>query len=160
MVRAAATLSAVLACVLANGCSGNAEKPQYYVVSPPIAFAMLRDTPEITILDLRSREEFVDAGGHLHRALNIPLPELAERMSSVDIFDDTTFLVYCRGGDDCGARGMEILGQLGYDDAVLMAGGLPGWTHCGYGTVRTAAVENGPEARPGGGPEKRGGGAP
>lgn len=121
---------------LAAGCSVNGKGRRYYVVSPPIAFSMLRDTPDLTILDLRSHQEFTGGEGHLYRAVNIPLDELAERVGELVPYRDTTFLVYCRGEvDDCGPRGMEILRGQGYEDAILIAGGLAGWRARGYGTV-------------------------
>ena len=129
-------LPLVIVAGLAAGCSVNGTGRDYYVVSPPIAFSMLRDTPDLTILDLRTPEEFAGGEGHLYRAVNIPLDELAVRVGELALYRDTTFLVYCRGeADDCGSRGMEILRGQGYEDAILMAGGLPGWRACGYGTV-------------------------
>src|SRR5262245_1175610 len=59
------------------------ERPPYRKVTPPVAFEILRDSPDILILDLRSREEFLGDTGHIYTALNIPLERLAERLVEI-----------------------------------------------------------------------------
>lgn len=50
-------------------------------------------TSEMTVLDVRPREEF--EAGHFPGAVSIPLPQLAERHTELPV--DTDVVVYCRG---------------------------------------------------------------
>jgi rhodanese-related sulfurtransferase len=121
----------------AGGCRssrGDAENPGFRV-RPPVAFEMLLDAPSLTILDLRQPGEFEGDLGHVYRAWNVPLEELPDRLSELGWLADQTFLVYCRGGDDCGERAMRIFLEKGFRDAVLIEGGVEAWLRDGYTTV-------------------------
>jgi rhodanese-related sulfurtransferase len=135
------TVPIVLLPLLLSGCSlfRRGERPAYRKLSPPIAFEMARDNPEMLILDLRPPEEYNGETGHLRRARNFPLDRLPYRLLEIDSFRDATILVYC-GTVECGERGMSVLQSSGFEDAVLMDGGIEGWIHEGFKTVlpRTA----------------------
>jgi rhodanese-related sulfurtransferase len=111
------------------------ERPPYRKVSPPVAFEILRDSPEILVLDLRSREEFLGDTGHVYTALNIPLEKLADRLVEIAPYRQDTFLVYCRGNDPCGEQGMAILVSSGFENPILIEGGMDGWIRSGFRTV-------------------------
>jgi rhodanese-related sulfurtransferase len=110
------------------------ERPAYRKVSAPIAFEIIRDTPETLILDLRSPEEYLGETGHLRRALNIPLDRLSFRLLEISAWRQETVLVYCRTGDPCGEEGMAILLSSGFEDAMLIDGGIDGWIREGFKT--------------------------
>lgn len=151
----AAALPLLLSCSLWKRARNNG--PGYRLATPPVAFAMLRDSPGLFILDLRTAEEFLGPLGHLVRATNLPLEELPEQLANlperfVELSgsQERTFLVYCRGGDDCGEQGIALLREKGFRYPVLMAGGIEAWIERGFGTVRSD--ENGddeqvPQAR-------------
>ena len=104
-------------------------------VKAPIAFEMLRDNPEeLLVVDLREPEEYRGPLGHLHRARNVPLSQLPWRLAELSGYRRQTFLVYCRN-DDCGPQGMQILVTNGFDNAVLLDGGIEAWLRLGFGTV-------------------------
>jgi rhodanese-related sulfurtransferase len=111
------------------------ERPPFRKISPPVAFEVLRDSPDVLVLDLRSRKEFLSDTGHIYRARNIPLERLSERMLEIAPFRDDTFLVYCRGNDTCGEEGMTILVSSGFENAILIDGGIDGWIRSGFRTV-------------------------
>lgn len=111
------------------------EHPPFRKVSPPVAFEILRDSPDVLTLDLRSRQEFLGDTGHIFRARNIPLDRLTERLLEIAPFRNDTFLVYCRGDDSCGEEGMAILVSSGFENAILMDGGIDGWIRYGFRTV-------------------------
>ncbi|MEZ4257375.1 MAG: rhodanese-like domain-containing protein [Polyangiales bacterium] len=74
-----------------------------------------------TLLDVRTREEF--ASGHAHGAINIPVQELAQRVS--ELGDPTRHVVvYCRSGARSAAAS-GILKAAGY--AVTDIGTQPRW---------------------------------
>ncbi|HEX6902110.1 MAG TPA: rhodanese-like domain-containing protein [Thermoanaerobaculia bacterium] len=124
-----------------SGCSlfRRGERPPYRKLSPPIAFEMIRDNSEMLILDLRPPEEYNGETGHLRRARNFPLDRLPYRLLEIDAFREETILIYC-GTLECGERGMSILQSSGFEDAVLMDGGIEAWIREGFKTVlpRTA----------------------
>ncbi len=133
---------AAIACaaLLTGGCAGrrNGEAsppPEPRKVKAPVAFEMLRDNPEeLLVLDLREPSEYRGPLGHLHRARNLPLDQLPWRLVELASYRRQTFLVYCRN-DDCGPKGMEILRASGFDNAVLLDGGIEAWLRLGFGTV-------------------------
>ncbi len=135
--RSQVWLLCVLACASA-GCSlvrrvGN-HKPILRQVSPAVAFEMLRDSPQLFILDLRSAGEFRGPKGHIHAAANIPLDQLVKRLSELSGYRHETFLVYC-DSRECGLEGMQVLVKHGFGSAILIVGGIDGWIADGYGTV-------------------------
>ena len=114
----------------------------YRQANPAVVFAMLRDSPEMFILDLRTPEEFSGPLGHLYRAVNVPLgwlpdrlAELPSRFVQLSGSQERTFIVCCRRGDDCGHRGMVLLAAKGFKYPVLLAGGVEEWIRRGFGTV-------------------------
>ncbi|HEV8580693.1 MAG TPA: rhodanese-like domain-containing protein [Thermoanaerobaculia bacterium] len=130
----------VLVLPLLAGCAafrGSAKRPPYKKLSPPIAYEIMRDSPEMLILDLRTPQEYNGETGHLRRSQNIPLERLPFRLLEISAFRDETILVYCRA-DDCGQKGMAILIASGFENAILMDGGVDAWIKAGFKTVLPA----------------------
>jgi rhodanese-related sulfurtransferase len=124
-----------------------ASQPPFRVVSPPVANEIVRDAPEVFILDLRSPEEFQGPKGHLRNALNIPLARLPYRLLELRGYRGETFLVYC-GSDACGRAGMRILVENSeFQDAILIAGGIDGWLRSGFITFVRASTLRPPTAK-------------
>lgn len=111
-----------------------AERPPYRKVSSPIAYEMIRDTPGILILDLRSPESFHGDTGHIYKAYNIPEDRLPFRLLELSSFREETFLVYC-DTEKCGENGMAILVSSGFENAILIDEGIDGWIAKGFRTV-------------------------
>src|SRR5579864_744669 len=137
----------------ASGCASaqrwlqarKARQSQHRVVGAPVANEIVRDAPDVFILDLRSPEEFQGPKGHLRNALNIPLGRLPYRLLEIRSYRGETFLVYCNG-DDCGRAGMRILKESGFEDAILIAGGIDGWLRSGFTTFVRASTRRPPNA--------------
>lgn len=127
----------LLGLLLLTGCRmfRRRERPPFRKITPPVAFEVLRDSPDVLVLDLRSRREFLGDTGHIFRSRNIPLERLSERMDEIAPFRDDTFLVYCRADDKCGEEGMAILVSSGFENAILIDGGIDGWIRYGFRTV-------------------------
>lgn len=154
-MRAGAATSAVLAALLLVACSGRvprqaatgeskAPRDDFRRVRPTVAFELLRDSPEdMLILDLRTPDEYFGPLGHLRDARNLPLVELPERLHEITAYRRQTILIYCRN-DECGVEGVRLLRDRGFENPVLMEGGVEGWVEAGYRTegvrppVRTA----------------------
>jgi rhodanese-related sulfurtransferase len=111
-----------------------ANRPPYAKVSPPVAYEILRDSPEILVIDLRSPQSFNGDTGHIFRAHNIPLERLPFRLLEISAFRDDTFLVYC-DTSVCAEEGMAVLSSSGFEDAVLVDGGIDAWIKRGFRTV-------------------------
>lgn len=143
-LRRAAIL--LLVPLLLGGCSYLRSKRQgapYKKLSPPVAYEMMRDNPEMLVIDLRPPQEFNGETGHIRRAHNIPLERLAFRLLEISGFRDDTILVYCKN-DGCGEKGAAILLSSGFENVVLMAGGIDKWIQDGFKTVLPAAVAGQP----------------
>jgi rhodanese-related sulfurtransferase len=130
---------------LLAGCAAfrRGTRPPFKKLSPPIAYELMRDSPEMLVLDLRSAKEYNGETGHLRSAQNIPLERLPFRLLEIGPHREQTILVYCRA-DDCGEKGMAILIASGFQDAVLMAGGIDAWIREGFKTVLPDELANRP----------------
>jgi rhodanese-related sulfurtransferase len=114
-----------------------ARRPPYRTVTPAVASEIVRDTPEIFVLDLRPPDDFQGPYGHLLGAVNIPLSRLPYRLLELKVYRLDSFLVYC-DADDCGRAGMSLLAGSGFHEAILIGGGIEGWLRGGFPTyVRT-----------------------
>jgi len=83
------------------------------------------------ILDVREPAEF--AAGHLPGAVNIPRGVLEFKIDSHPDFQgkqQSAIVVYCQTGGRS-AMAAQVLNQLGYDQAVSMAGGFKAWSENG-----------------------------
>ena len=89
-------------------------------VKPEDLEQLLRDRPEILLVDVRTAEEF--ATGHFHNALNIPVDELPGRLSELP--QDGVILIYCAVGKRSKVAQM-LLWQLRPDLEVLHLDGKP-----------------------------------
>jgi rhodanese-related sulfurtransferase len=129
--------------LLLPGCSylrrRQAERPPYRKLSPPVAYELIRDNPGMLVLDLRPPQEFDGPTGHVRGATNIPLDRLPYRLLEIASYRQETFLVYCRAGD-CGAQGMAILLSSGFENVILMDGGIDAWIRAGFKTVLPANI--------------------
>jgi rhodanese-related sulfurtransferase len=139
-LRAGALLALVLVLAVATACRPfwrRGERPPFRKVRPAVAYEIVRDTPDILILDLRRAEEFQGETGHVAGAQNIPLERLPYRLLQISSYREETFLVYCRGADNCGPDGMAVLIASGFEDAILIDGGIDEWIRTGFKTVLT-----------------------
>jgi rhodanese-related sulfurtransferase/biotin operon repressor len=86
------------------------------------------------LLDVRPKQEF--EAGHLRGAVNIPIEELADRMS--ELTRDRQIITYCRG-EYClfADEAAELLRANGYD-VVRLEGGWPEWQSEGRPTSAAA----------------------
>ncbi len=114
------------------GCS--VVNPEYKVVSPLVAFEIIRDGGEqVKIIDLRDAAKF--RKGRIYNALNIPLESLVSEKVNLGYIKGHTLLVYC-DNEDCTRKGAEILVSLGFSHVIVIEGGVKSWTDEGLGLVR------------------------
>ena len=130
--------ASLLALALAGCGSLRSEDGPFRRVRPPVAFEMILDTPDVPILDLRPREDYHGPLGHLEGARSFPLADLPRRHREIGELRDETFLVYCQA-DECDPQALDVLAAHGFDDAMLLDGGIEAWIAGGFETVGAGA---------------------
>lgn len=141
--RIAPLLILLLAVPLLGGCSRfhrqRSPRLPYKKLSPPVAYEIMRDNPEMLVIDLRPPQEYNGETGHIRRARNIPLKRLPYHLLEISAFRDDTILVYCSVGD-CAEQGAKLLLASGFESVILMDGGIEKWIRQGFKTVLPAAI--------------------
>jgi uncharacterized membrane protein YdjX (TVP38/TMEM64 family)/rhodanese-related sulfurtransferase len=95
----------------------------------------------VTVVDVRSPEEFTGPLGHIEAALNIPLGDLLDRLTEIRAFQDRSVILVCKT-DKRSATAAAMLGDVGFRDVSVLRGGMEQWNRDGR------AVENGGAAEP------------
>ncbi|MFZ0406772.1 MAG: rhodanese-like domain-containing protein [Cyanobium sp.] len=85
--------------------------------------------PQLTILDVRSAEEFNGPDGRVPGSLLLPLPELEQR--SGEIPPDRPVVVVCHSGSRSALATQQLL-KAGRDQVANLRGGLSRWGDEGY----------------------------
>jgi rhodanese-related sulfurtransferase len=95
-------------------------------------FAAAVKTPGVTILDVRTPEEF--AAGHIDGAVNYNVegPDFASQIAALD--PAGTYAVYCRSGNRSQVA-VTQLSQAGINHIYELQTGINGWTEAGFSTV-------------------------
>jgi rhodanese-related sulfurtransferase len=87
---------------------------------------------ELTLVDVRSVEEFQGPDGHIAGSLLIPLPELEERAGEIPV--DTPTVVLCHSGSRSALATQQLL-RAGHQQVANLHGGLLSWQAAGYPLV-------------------------
>ena len=127
------TASEVVAAVAAPGAEVAIETPAAPVRVGVSEFAQIITAPGVTIVDVRTPQEFAE--GHIEGAINIPV-ELPDFMSQVSQLDPSgTYAVYCRSGNRSqpAVAGMESIGITGIYE---LESGTNGWAGEGQPLIR------------------------
>ena len=90
------------------------------ITAPELAERM--KTNHLKLLDVREPHELEISA--LPNALNIPLGQLASRLSELDSADD--MVVFCKGGTRS-ARALELLASAGFKKVKNLKGGINAW---------------------------------
>jgi rhodanese-related sulfurtransferase len=90
--------------------------------------AMLEDGGELALLDVR--EEGVFAKGHLFHAVSLPLSRLELKLARL-VPRPATRIVLCDADDGLAQRAAAKLGQFGYTNVAIFAGGVGAWRAIG-----------------------------
>jgi rhodanese-related sulfurtransferase len=123
--------------VLTGACAGAAVQEQVIQdIAPVEAHDLIernRDNPDFVILDVRTPEEFSEE--HIEGAVNIDFYSATFRDQLDKLDKDKTYLVYCRSGGRSGNT-MEIMEDLGFQEAYNVLDGILGWKEAGLPTVK------------------------
>lgn len=85
------------------------------------------------LLDVREAAEF--AAGHLPKAINVPLGQIAGRGPELGKFTSRPVIVYCERGNRS-RRAVGPLAKLGLADVYNLSGGFHGWKDAGLPVER------------------------
>jgi rhodanese-related sulfurtransferase len=80
----------------------------------------------VTLLDVRSRDEFCAPPGHIPGAACVPLDEIVERVDEVGASDGETCVLVCKT-DKRSTRAARILMGAGLSDVRVLVGGVDAW---------------------------------
>ena len=103
------------------------QKSLYGDVTVQEAKNLIEEKPDLVVLDVRTPSEY--DGGHLPRAINIPVDDLMGRLDELDRGNE--ILVYCRTGN----RSTRAVGYLNDNDFTRlyhMVDGIVVWIEAGY----------------------------
>ena len=92
---------------------------------------------ELTLLDVRSAEEFHGPDGHVAGSLLIPLPELEQR--SGEIPTGKPVVVVCHSGSRSALATQQLLKE-GFSEVANLRGGLSRWSDEGYPLAGATAL--------------------
>ena len=96
-------------------------------------FAEVVASPGVTIIDVRTPEEF--AAGHIEGAINYPveLPEFGDQIATLD--PAGTYAVYCRSGNRS-QPAVAAMAQAGIPGIYELQTGIIGWEDAGLPVVQ------------------------
>ena len=77
----------------------------------------------INVIDVREPDEYED--GHLNVSELIPLGDLEDRLSELDVNKD--YVIHCRSGGRS-ARAVALLKDKGFKQVHNLSGGILAWT--------------------------------
>lgn len=142
----AIALAALLAGGFTAGCSSDSAEPtssDAVAVTPspgvvalvePNAFAATIEAPGVTVIDVRTPEEF--AQGHIEGAVNIDLQDTAAFIEGVAVLNpDDPYAVYCRSGNRSAAA-TSYLTEQGFVSIVELQDGIVAWEDAGLPVVQ------------------------
>ncbi len=102
-------------------------------IDAPTTQARLEQSAPITILDVRSVDEFTGLHGHISSALNIPLEELETRLDEVAAALTGEVVTVCHT-DLRSASAARLLQKAGHPKVKVLKGGMANWNALGFNT--------------------------
>jgi rhodanese-related sulfurtransferase len=96
--------------------------------------------PRPAILDVRGPDEFAGPLGHIPDALNLPVSELAARLTEIKALKERPIILVCRT-DKRSANAATFLWDSGFRDVHVLRGGMEQWQ-------RSSGRKTGQQSRP------------
>lgn len=114
-------------------------RPLYKKLKPSVSYEMMRDSPQMLVIDLRTAQQFDGPTGHIREAKNIPISRLPYRLLEILSYREDTVFFYC-DTEECTEQGAKILAASGFESLVGMQGGINQWIRDGFKTVLPARI--------------------
>jgi rhodanese-related sulfurtransferase len=123
-------IASFAAIILLAGCSstGSASTVNMNVSE----FSQKITEPEVTILDVRTPEEF--ASGHIEGAINVDFNSGNFANEITRLNPSETYAIYCRSGSLSG-QAASIMHKAGFHDVSNLNGGVIDWANAGLPLV-------------------------
>jgi phage shock protein E len=123
-------IASFAAIILLAGCSstGSASTVNMNVSE----FSQKITEPEVTILDVRTPEEF--ASGHIEGAINVDFNSGNFANEITRLNPSETYAIYCRSGSRSG-QAASIMHKAGFHDVSNRNGGVIDWANAGLPLV-------------------------
>jgi rhodanese-related sulfurtransferase len=96
----------------------------------------------VTVVDVRGRDEFTGALGHIATARNIPVAELEGRLAELAGLEGEPIVLVCRT-DKRSATAAQTLRAAGFARVNVLRRGMEQWNETGYAVERGAAESTG-----------------
>ncbi|MFX1284143.1 MAG: rhodanese-like domain-containing protein [Promethearchaeota archaeon] len=116
---------------------GVISKESYSTIPVSEAKALIDNSTDLFILDVRTESEFKD--GHIQGAYLIPHPDIIDHQDELPTNKSQSILVYCRSGRRS-AIASDTLDSLNYTKIYNMDGGFSAWKNAGYPYVNSATT--------------------
>jgi molybdopterin/thiamine biosynthesis adenylyltransferase/rhodanese-related sulfurtransferase len=113
-------------------------------ISSTEAQARHRSPEPPLFVDVREPDEWDE--GHIPGAIHVPRGRLEGRIEGLVPDKDRPLVVYCSGGSRS-AFATKVLDELGYEEAVNLAGGFQDWKRNGFGVTIPRALSSDQRAR-------------
>ena len=99
----------------------------FKTIQPAAICNYIKNNSGVILLDVRTKEEFEGEAepnfGTLKNAINIPIQELAQRLSSISTLKNKEIIVYCSHSHRS-PQASYLLMQNGFTNVTNMAGGM------------------------------------
>jgi uncharacterized membrane protein YdjX (TVP38/TMEM64 family)/rhodanese-related sulfurtransferase len=105
------------------------EKTPRWIAAGELA-ARLDEARGITVVDVRGLDEFTGPLGHIREARNLPIGELPQRLHELDPLRSKRVVLVCHT-DKRSAKAAATLGEAGFQDVLVLRGGMVRWTEAG-----------------------------
>jgi thioredoxin 1 len=124
--------------VVLFSCTNHSQQQGIQLVSAQTFAEALKSTPNATIIDVRTPEEF--QGGHLIDAVNFNVlsPEFQTQVSKLD--KSQPVFVYCKVGGRS-ADAVEKMKALGFTTIYDLKGGYMAWSSAGMESTKAERVQ-------------------
>jgi molybdopterin/thiamine biosynthesis adenylyltransferase/rhodanese-related sulfurtransferase len=106
-------------------------KAEIEEIDSPAAAGLLDGADPPVFVDVRERDEWEE--GHIPGAVHVPRGNLESRIENAVPDRSSRVVVYCASGNRS-AFASKTLEELGYEDAVSLAGGFVDWKRNGFPT--------------------------
>ena len=92
--------------------------------STPQDLVSLTNQDAAKLIDLRSPNEFAD--GHITGSINIPYADIEDRLHEIKLQEGKSLVLICDSGSQSANAG-EVLNKSGYQNTVILSGGIGAW---------------------------------
>jgi uncharacterized membrane protein YdjX (TVP38/TMEM64 family)/rhodanese-related sulfurtransferase len=86
----------------------------------------LREREALSVIDVRGKDEYNGALGHIPDAVNIPLAELPDRLSELQALKQRPLILVCHT-DKRSAKAAALLSAAGFGRVEVLGGGMVQW---------------------------------